>query len=122
MKIQVETYYGMTCWKRLELPENKTWDDIEAWHIRREMLYAEFKDGSRHQYDLSDCDATQYPVDVEIREVHKDDVDLEEEEVDEGEPLAVYHARVLDDVEMWRKQNGKPIKRSGWIRHKETTE
>jgi hypothetical protein len=98
MKIQVEAYYPASARIWLEMPEGKTWADVEKWTCSgntRDTLSVEFKDGTKWEADLSegdpDCDWND-PVAADIREVAMNE-QYGEEEANWDEVLAEYNQR-----------------------------
>jgi hypothetical protein len=45
MKVRVETTYSGCISSYVELPEGKTWDDVEDFYVKWHVLNVKFKDG-----------------------------------------------------------------------------
>jgi hypothetical protein len=71
------TYYATrhAVLERLELPDEKSWNDVEEWRVKGETLYFRLKgedawrDVSMTDVDTTDSIDTKAPIQVEIGEV-----------------------------------------------------
>lgn len=66
------TYYAGTS-ANVKLPENKTWDDVEHFYVRWDVLHIHWKSGEDREYELHsddlDCIDWKRPTSTEVYRV-----------------------------------------------------
>jgi hypothetical protein len=91
--LRIEREYPIWGSSDVELPEGRTWQDIESWYVKWEIFFYKFKDEEKwREHDLStinieDLDLKR-PKRVEVG-VYGEDDDLRED------------AAVVDSVDNW---------------------
>jgi len=77
-KFMVTTQYNFRIDSPIELPDGKTWSDVQECWVKWHTLYLLFEDGSETEIGLSyadddaDCDNYKWPTDVTIRPMDED--------------------------------------------------
>jgi hypothetical protein len=77
MRLAIECMYTATTTTCFDMPEGKTWDDVEHWHVKWGTLHLTFKDGTEEQIttDYIELDAidVKRPDAVGIHPCNEDD-------------------------------------------------
>jgi hypothetical protein len=82
----IHAEYATSGTSQVELPDEKTWDDISDWHVKWDTFYATFKDGTKFEAELDsptdvECTDWKRPIRTEVYPIDADG------DVDYGEPL-----------------------------------
>ena len=52
MKVQIVPTYIASISTEIELPEGKTWEDVDQWWIKWNTIHITFNDGTEHDDEL----------------------------------------------------------------------
>jgi hypothetical protein len=89
MRIRINTSYTIYASVDHDLPDGKTWKDVESHFIKYTMLELTFKDGSKHEIDCGDIGADsvdyKYPDRLLIHSIDEKDETESECLVDESD-------------------------------------
>jgi hypothetical protein len=91
MKIEIQSAYHMSVTHRLELPDNKTWDDVYAWQFKWNMLRIKFEDGTEWEKMLDGSmpgitDGTTLPLPPGMPELPDGCISADDVETDYADP------------------------------------